>query len=264
MRWVLDADIRGFYDTLSHEWLETFVEHRIGDKRIVKLIHQWLKAGVLEQGEWRWSEKGTPQGGLISPLLANIYMHYVFDQWVNQWRKRKAQGDVIVVRYADDFVLGFAKYGEAQAFQRELSARLAKFNLALHAEKTRLIEFGRYAETNRAERGLGKPETFDFLGFTHICTWNRKGNYTVLRRTMRKRLNAKVKAVKSELRKRMHDPIAEQGKWLRGVVQGHYQYYGVPMNGRSLDTFRKRVLWVWKQTLSRRSQTGYITNTFAN
>ena len=259
VKWVLDADIRGFYDTISHEWLVKFIEHRIGDRRVVHLIQKWLKAGVLEAGEWIPSEEGTPQGGIISPILANIYLHYAFDLWIQQWRKRKAQGDVIVVRYADDFVVGFEKRREAQRFQAELTERLQKFNLELHATKTRLIEFGRYAEHNRAEKGLGKPETFNFLGFTHICAWNRRGNFTVLRQTMRKRMQAKLKVIKLELRRRMHDAIPGQGQWLRSLLLGHYQYYGVPMNGRQLGNFRYQLLGLWRRALSRRSQTGQVT-----
>jgi RNA-directed DNA polymerase len=259
VRWVLDADIRGFYDTISHEWLVKFVEHRIGDKRVIRLIQKWLKAGVLEAGEWKPSEEGTPQGGLISPILANIYLHYAFDLWLQQWRTRQARGDVIVVRYADDFVVGFEHRGEALRFQRELTERLKKFNLELHAEKTRLIEFGRYAEHNRAERGAEKPETFNFLGFTHSCSWNRRKSYTVRRQTMRKCMQAKLKDIKVELKRRMHAPIPEQGQWLRSVLLGHYQYYGVPMNGRMLYNFRYQILGLWKQTLGRRSQTGNVT-----
>ena len=236
-----------------------FVEHRIGDRRVVALIRKWLKVGVMEEGRRIPSEAGTQQGGLISSVLSNIYLHYVFDQWVHHWRRGKKRGEVIVVRYADDFVVGFGSRREAERFQRELRARLKKFNLELHAGKTRLIEFGRYAETNRAERGLGKPETFNFLGFTHICTKNRQGNITVLRQTMRKRMWAKLKAIKVELKRRMHDPIPEQGHWLRSVLLGHYQYYGVPMNGPALSAFRYHVLGIWKQILGRRSQNGTVS-----
>lgn len=259
VNWMLDADIRGFYDTISHEWLVKFVEHRVGDKRIVHLIQKWLKAGVLEEGSWTPSEEGTPQGGLISPVLANIYLHYAFDLWAHQWRKRNARGEVILVRYADDFVVGFEHRAEAEQFQRDLTERLGKFNLELHADKTRLIEFGRFAATNREKRGEGKPETFNFLGFTHICGKTRKGYFTVKRQTMRKRLRAKVKAVKMELRRRLHEPIPQQGAWLRSVVLGHFRYYGVPMNGPALSEFRYHVLGVWKRALSRRSQTARIT-----
>lgn len=259
VNWVLDADLRGFYDTISHEWLVKFIQHRIGDKRIVRLIQRWLKAGVLEDGSWTPSEEGTPQGGLISPVLANIYLHYAFDQWAHQWRKRNARGDVILVRYADDFVVGFEHRGEAEQFQRDLTERMGKFNLELHADKTRLIEFGRFAATNREKRGEGKPETFNFLGFTHICGKTRKGHFTVKRQTMRKRLRAKVKAIKLELKRRLHDPLPKQGKWLRSVLLGHFRYYGVPMNGPALSEFRYQVVRVWKRALERRSQTARVT-----
>ena len=256
--WVLDADIRGFFDTISHEWLVKFIQHRVGDKRVVHLIQKWLKAGVLEEGKWTLSEEGTPQGGLISPVLANIYLHYAFDLWAHQWRRRKAHGDVILVRYADDFVVGFQHRAEAEQFQRELTARLHQFNLELHADKTRLIEFGRYAASNRAKRGEGKPEVFHFLGFTHMCGRTRKGRFTVLRQTMRKRMRAKLKTIKVELKRRMHDPIPEQGKWLRSIVLGHFRYYGVPRNRPALDVFRYQLVKQWKHVLERRSQTGQV------
>jgi len=259
VNWVLDADLRGFYDTISHEWLVQFIEHRIGDQRVVHLIQKWLKAGVLEAGEWTPSAEGTPQGGVISPVLANIYLHYAFDLWAHQWRQRQARGEVIIVRYADDFVVGFQHRAEAEQFQRDLTERLRKFNLELHAAKTRLLEFGRFAAENRAKRGEGKPETFDFLGFTHICGKTRQGKFTVLRQTMRKRLRAKLKAIKTALKYRLHDPIPEQGKWLRAVLLGHYRYYGVPRNGPALSEFRYRVVGLWKRTLERRSQKGRLT-----
>jgi RNA-directed DNA polymerase len=259
VNWVLDADIRGFYDTLSHEWLIKFVEHRIGDRRIITLIQIWLKAGVLEGGEWTPSEEGTPQGGIVSPVLANVYLHYAFDQWVHQWRKRNGQGDIIVVRYADDFVVGFERREDAERFWEELAERMAKFNLQLHAEKTRLIEFGRYAAASRERQGAGKPETFDFLGFTHICGETRQGRFTVLRQTMRKRVRAKLKAIKMELKRRLHVPIPDQAKWLAAVLRGHFQYYGVPNNSRALATFRFRVVALWKRALERRSQRKRLT-----
>lgn len=254
VNWVLDVDIRGFYDTLAHEWLVKFVEHRIGDRRVIGLIQKWLKAGVMEAGEWTPSEEGTPQGGIISPVLANVYLHYAFDLWVQQWRKRNAHGDMIVVRYADDFVVGFEHREDAERFQGELAERLAKFNLELHAEKTRLIEFGRSAAVNREKRGEGKPATFDFLGFTHRCGRTRKGRFAVVRQTMSKRLRAKLKAVKLELKRRRHLPLPEQARWLAAVLRGHYQYYGVPYNSRALATFRFRVVALWKRALDRRSQ----------
>lgn len=259
VRWVLDADIRGFYDTISHEWLVKFIEHRIGDRRIVNLIKKWLRAGIMEAGERIQSEEGTPQGGLISPILANIYLHYVFDLWIQQWRRQPGRDEVVVVRYADDIVIGFGKRTEAQQFRREMTERMKKFELELNEKKTRLIEFGRYAAINRAGRGQGKPETFDFLGFTHISTKNSRGNFTVLRLTKRKRMWAKLKEVKRELKQRMHRPIPEQGAWLRTILLGHYQYYGVPMNGQALNAFRYHLLRVWKRVLERRSQNGEVT-----
>lgn len=253
VNWVLDADIRSFFDTLIHEWLVKFIEHRIADRRVVRLIQKWLKAGVLEEGRRIQSELGTVQGGSISPLLANIYLHYVFDLWSQKWR-RKAKGDVIIVRYADDYVVGFQHYSEAKRFLSELQERLSEFGLELHPEKTRLIEFGRFATSNRSKRNQGKPETFDFLGFTHICGKTRNGGFTVLRKTMRKKMQAKLKEVHNELRCRMHDPIPEQGAYLRSVVMGHTRYYGVPMNGPSISIFRKEVCQLWLKILRRRSQ----------
>jgi group II intron reverse transcriptase/maturase len=251
--WVLDADIRGFFDTLDHEWLVKFVEHRIGDQRIVRLIQKWLKAGVLEEGKRIQSKVGTVQGGSISPLLANIYLHYVFDLWVQQWRKKQAQGDVIAVRYCDDFIVGFQHRHEAERFLADLHERLRRFGLELHPDKTRILEFGRFARENRKRRGEGKPETFNFLGFTHICNQTRKGIFTVLRKTMRKRRQAKLKEVYKELKQRMHDPVPEQGAYLRSVVGGHIRYYGVPMNGPSVSAFRKEVCQLWWKALKRRS-----------
>ena len=254
VKWVLDADLRGFFDTIDHAWLVKFVEHRIGDRRVVRLIQQWLRAGVLEDGAWTRSEEGTPQGGSASPLLANIYLHYAFDLWVQRWRRTQARGEVIVVRFADDFIVGFQERTDAERFLRALRERLARFNLALHPEKTRLLEFGRYAATNRQERGLGKPGTFDFLGCTHICGRGRNGKFTVARQTMRKRLRAKLKEVKAELRQRWHAPIPEVGSWLRAVVSGHFRYYGVAGNLRSLAQFRVAVARLWHRALERRSQ----------
>jgi RNA-directed DNA polymerase len=253
--WVLDLDVRGFFDNVSHEWLVKFIEHRIADRRILGLIQKWLKAGVSEQGEWRETKVGTPQGAVVSPLLANIYLHYVFDLWVSQWRRKWAHGDMIVVRYADDAVLGFEHRGEAEAFLRQLRERMRKFGLELHPEKTRVIEFGRFAEDNRRQRGEGKPETFDFLGFTHICGKTWKNNwFTVRRQTIKKRLRSKLQAIRQELRKRWHEPIAETGKWLRSVVQGYFNYHAVPGNFRALQTFRREVARTWLKALRRRSQ----------
>lgn len=253
--WVLDLDVRGFFDNVSHEWLVKFVEHRIADRRILRLIQKWLKAGVSEQGEWKETKVGTPQGAVASPLLANIYLHYVFDLWANQWRQRWAQGDMIVVRYADDAVLGFERRADAEAFLEQLGERMRKFGLELHPEKTRLIEFGRFADSNRKRRSEGSPETFDFLGFTHICGKTRKGGwFTVRRQTVKKRMRSKLQAVRQELRKRWHEPIAETGGWLRSVVQGYFNYHAVPGNFRALQTFRREVARAWLEALRRRSQ----------
>jgi len=258
VNYVLDADIRGFFDNLSHAWMLKFVEHRVADRRILRLIQKWLKAGVMEEGEWSETEKGTPQGAVISPLLANIYLHYVFDLWVNAWRKKHARGDVIVVRYADDTVLGFQYPAEADRFLEDFGERLGKFGLELHPEKTRRIEFGRYAEANRKSRGEGKPETFDFLGFTHISGKNRKGYFTVKRRTIRKRLRAKLHEIKQQLQRRRHDPVAQTGEWLRSVVQGYFNYHAVPGNLDSLGTFRERLTRLWRTQLRQRSQRHHL------
>jgi RNA-directed DNA polymerase len=253
--WVLEGDISAFFDMMDHEWLMKFLEHRIADQRVLRLIRKWLNAGVLEKEQWTCSKEGTPQGGSASPLLANIYLHYVFDLWVQHWRKTKAKGEVIVVRWADDFVVGFQHQPEAARFHEELRGRFAQFKLKLHPEKTRVIEFGRYAIERRKRRGQGKPETFNFLGFTHICGKKRSnGMFTVLRRTMSKRRRSKLKAVKVELRKRMHQRVVEVGKWLRSVVEGHNRYYGVPTNLPSLGSFRYHVGRYWYRTLKRRSQ----------
>ena len=259
INWVLDADIRGFFDTISHEWLEKMIEHRVGDGRITALIKKWLRAGVMEEGKVKRSEEGTPQGGVVSPVLANIYLHHAFDQWVQQWRKREARGAMIVVRYADDFVVGFEHREEAERFQGELRKRMKKFELELHEEKTRLIEFGRHAEKRRQERGEGKPETFNFLGFTHICGKTRGGRFTVVRKTMRKRMQAKLRDLKKEFRQRLHDDLREQGKWVSAVLRGHYQYYGVPFNSTSLWSYTYHVKRLWHRTLRRRSQRTRMT-----
>jgi group II intron reverse transcriptase/maturase len=259
VNWVLDLDIRGFFDAISHEWLVKFIEHRIADQRVVRLIQKWLNAGVLEDGKRIRMEEGTPQGGSASPLLANIYLHYAFDLWAQAWRRKQAHGDVIVVRYADDIVVGFQSEADAKQFLAELTERFRKFSLELHPDKTRLLEFGSFAVRNRKRRGVGKPETFDFLGFTHICGKKRSNGYfTVMRQTIRKRQQAKLNAVKAELRRRMHAPIQDTGKWLRSVVSGHIRYYGVPMNGHALSSFRFKVGWLWHRALSRRSQNGRV------
>jgi group II intron reverse transcriptase/maturase len=254
INWVLDADIRAFFDTISHEWLKKFIEHRIGDKRLVALVEKWLRAGVMEADGWHLSEAGTPQGGLVSPVLANIYLHYVFDLWAKQWRRRRARGAVIIVRYADDIVVGFEHREEAEQFRQELGERLRQFELRLNEEKTRLIEFGRQAAQQRKQRGEGKPETFNFLGFTHICGKTRGGKYLVVRKTMRKRMNAKLQALKGEMRQRMHQPLRQQGEWVAAVLRGHYHHYGVPLNSKALESFAYKVKRHWHRTLRRRSQ----------
>jgi group II intron reverse transcriptase/maturase len=263
--WLLDADIRGFFDTLDHEWLVKFVEHRIADDRVVRHIQKWLNAGVMEEGKCVQQEEGVPQGGSVSPLLANIYLHYVFDLWADQWRKTRAQGDVIIVRYADDFVVGFQHESDARRFLEELRERFRKFNLELHAEKTRVIEFGRFATERRERRGQGKPETFNFLGFTHVCDKTRRdGSFVVLRRTMAKRMHAKLKSLYQALRRGRHLPVCEVGRWLGRVLSGHYRYYGVPRNYAALDLFRHRVRQLWQRALSRRSQRGRISEARMN
>jgi group II intron reverse transcriptase/maturase len=256
VNWVLDADIRGFFDTINHEWMMQFVEHRIADPRVLRLIRKWLRAGVSEDGEWSRTEVGTPQGAVISPLLANIYLHYVFDLWVQQWRTQTAAGDMIVVRYADDIVMGFERREDAECCLAAWRTRLAQFGLELHPEKTRLLEFGRHAATRRKHRGERKPETFDFLGFTHISGKTRTGRFTVVRKTIRKRLRAKLQKVKVELRRRWHESVPEMGRWLRRVVQGYFNYHAVPCNGSSIERFRKEVGKLWLRALRRRSQRG--------
>jgi group II intron reverse transcriptase/maturase len=255
VNWVLDADIRGFFDNLSHEWMMKFIEHRVADRRILRLIRKWLKAGVSEDGQWSETKLGTPQGAVASPLLANVYLHYVFDLWADIWRKKVAKGDVVVVRYADDLVVGFQHRTEAEHFLKEFRERLAKFGLELHPEKTRLIEFGRFAARDRKQRGEGKPETFTFLGFTHYCGKRHKsGTFTVWRITAKKRMVAKLKAIKVELQRRMHERMAEVGAWLRKVVLGYYQYHAVPGNTTQLRIFKLRVCRLWQSVLVHRSQ----------
>jgi group II intron reverse transcriptase/maturase len=254
VNYVLDADIRGFFDNLDKGWLIKFVEHRVADPRILRLIQKWLNAGVMEEGEWSNTRTGSPQGSVISPTLANIYLHYAFDLWVDVWRKKWAQGEVVVVRYADDIILGFQHQAEADRFLENLRERLGKFGLELHPDKTRRIEFGRFAEQNRKRRGEGKPETFDFLGLTHISAKNRLGRFTVRRKTIRKRMRSKLREIKQQLRERMHDPVRQTGHWLKSIIQGHFNYYAVPGNLDSLGIFRDRVLGHWGHTLRRRSQ----------
>jgi len=254
VNWVLDADVRDFFTRLDQGWLERFLEHRIADKRVLRLIQKWLRAGVIEDGEWSETEQGTAQGASASPLLANVYLHYVFDLWADQWRRRHARGDVIIVRYADDWVAGFEHRDDAERFLADLRERFAEFALELHPQKTRLIEFGRFAAHNRKRRGLRKPETFEFLGFTHICAKDRPGRFKLKRVTSKKRMRAKLREVSTEMRRRMHQPIPEQGRWLASVLRGHYRYYAVPDNGAALDAFRERVVWHWRRSLRRRSQ----------
>jgi RNA-directed DNA polymerase len=255
VNWILDCDVRGFFDNLDHGRLLQLIERRVGDPRILRLIQKWLKAGISEEGDWSATEVGTPQGAVISPLLANIYLHYVLDQWAIQWRKKFANGDLILVRYADDFVLGFQHRKEAERFLEQLRGRLQEYGLELHPEKTRLIQFGRYAAEHRERDGQGKPETFNFLGFTHICGMVHKtGRFTVRRKTIGKRMAAKLKAIKVELRKRMHEPIKDTGVWLRAVVQGYFNYHAVPGNFARLQSFRHDVIRHWWLTVRRRGQ----------
>ena len=257
--WVLDGDIRSFFDTVDHEWVKKFVEHRIGDSRMVRLIMKWLHAGMMESGQWREVESGTPQGGLISPLLSNLYLHYVFDLWAIQWRKRHARGEMYVVRYADDFVMAFQYESDALAMREALGARLAEFKLALHPDKTRVLEFGRFARATRETRGDRKPETFEFLGFTHIASFDRLGRFQLKRRTSRKKRRAKVKRLTEECRRRRHAPVTEQHAWLSAVLRGHDAYYAVPTNYRALAQFHQEVAWIWHRSLQRRSQRGRWT-----
>jgi RNA-directed DNA polymerase len=259
VNWVLDADIRGFFDTIDHGWLVKFVEHRIGDKRIVRLIQKWLAAGVLEDGIWSNTSEGTPQGATISPLLANIYLHYVFDLWVQQWRSRQARGEVIVVRYADDLVLGFQHEGDAARFRADLRQRFERFGLELHPDKTRHLRFGPFAEERRRERGQGRPEVFEFLGFTHICGKTKSGKFLLYRHTSKQRMRARLKAIREELMKRRHLPLPVQGKWIGAVVRGYFAYHSVPTNGRSITSFRVEVVRYWLHALRRRSQRNRMT-----
>ena len=254
VNFIVDADIKRFFDSMSHDWLIELMKHRIGDERILRLIRKWLKAGVMEEGQLISSEEGTPQGAVISPLLANIYLHYVFDLWAEQWRRRHAQGDMIIVRYADDLVVGFEHEADAKRFMDELRERLTKFALSLHPDKTRLIEFGRYAASNRAKRGQSKPESFNFLGFTHICGRSKAGHFQLKRTTRRDRLRIKLASLKKELRHCMHESLQSQGKWLRSVLNGYFGYHAVPTNSKRVNAFRYHVINLWWRTLKRRSQ----------
>jgi group II intron reverse transcriptase/maturase len=258
VNWVLDADIRNFSGQIDHSWLRRFVEHRIADKRIWRLIGKWLAAGVIEEGQWSACEEGSPQGASVSPLLANVYLHYVFDLWADWWRRHRADGDVIIVRFADDVTVGFQYEEDARRFLDELRDRFAQFGLELHPDKTRLIEFGRRAAIDRRRRGLGKPETFDFLGFTHICARSRAGRFWVRRITIKKRMRAKLKEVKDQLKCRRHDPIPVQGRWLAQVLQGHMAYYAVPGNSDAITACRHQVTMHWHRALRRRSQRGRV------
>ena len=254
VNWVLDADLRDFFSTLDQAWLIKFLEHRIADKRVLRLIRKWLSAGVIEDGKWSETPEGSPQGASVSPLLANVYLHYVFDRWVRQWRRRQARGDMIVVRFADDFIVGFEYQRDAERFLVELRERLAKFKLELHPDKTRLIQFGRFAAHDRAAQGLGKPETFDFLGLTHICAKSRGGRFMLKRITISKRMRSKLHEVKDQLHRGRHRPVPEQGRWLASVVRGHLAYYAVPGNIKAARAFRDQAIRHWFKALRRRSQ----------
>jgi RNA-directed DNA polymerase len=254
VNYILDADIRSFFTEVSQEWVVRFLEHRIGDKRIIRLIQKWLRAGVLEDGIVTIEEKGTGQGSVISPLLSNIYLHYVFDLWAERWRRREAAGDMIMVRYADDLVVGFQHESDARRFRDAMRDRLREFSLSLHPEKTRLIEFGRFAAQNRERRGLGKPETFKFLGFVLICGKSRRGDFQIWRKSRRDRMRTKLREIKEELRQRRHEPIPETGRWLAQVVAGYLAYHAVPTNSPAIAAFRYHVLILWHRQLRRRSQ----------
>jgi group II intron reverse transcriptase/maturase len=259
VNWILDADIRSFFDTVSQEWLIRFLQHRIGDDRIIRLVRKWLKAGTLEDGDWSVSEMGTPQGSVASPLFANVYLHYVFDLWAQQWRRREAQGQVIVVRYADDIVVGFEHEADARRFWDDMRTRFKQFELELHEEKTRLLEFGRNAAVARRRRGLGKPETFAFLGFTFICGKSRRGAFVLQRKSRGDRMRAKLREVKEQLRAHRHEPLSEQGSWLKAVVAGYFAYHAVPTNSRAIAAFRHHVMKLWMRSLRRRSQRSRVT-----
>ena len=259
INWVYDADIQGYFDAIDHEWLIKFIEHRIGDQRVIRHVKKWLRAGVLEDDQYRQMDEGTPQGGSASPLLANIYLHYVLDLWVKQWRKRQGQGDVIIVRFADDFVVGFQHKQDAERFHDALQKRLERFRLKLHPRKTRLIEFGRFAARDRGRRGEEKPETFDFLGFTHICSQTHDGKFVIRRQTIAKRLRGKLHQLHLEIKRREHWRIADVGKWLGTVIRGHCQYYGVPGNYAKLREFQQAVLRLWRRAVRRRSQRSRAT-----
>lgn len=254
VNWILDADVASFFDSVSHEWLVRFVEHRVGDNRVIRLVKKWLQAGVMEDGVVTATRAGTPQGAVVSPLLANVYLHYVFDLWANRWRHCFGRGQIIMVRYADDIVVGFQNKADAEQFLADMRVRMEQFALTLHADKTRLIEFGRYAAPSRAKRGLGKPETFNFLGFTHICGRSVRGRFVLTRYTRRDRMRTTLRAIKEALWRRMHLPILHQGRWLGQVVRGYFNYHAVPTNTERLDAFRHQVTDLWRRALRRRSQ----------
>lgn len=257
--WIVDADISAYFDTIDHDWMLKFLQHRIADKRILRLITKWLKAGIIEDGKRIAAERGTPQGAVISPLLANIYLHYVFDTWAQHWQKHHARGDVILIRYADDSVLGFQNAKEAKRFLAAMQERVAEFGLTLHPQKTRLIEFGRHAEQRRKKRGLGRPETFDFLGFTHCCSKTRKGGFKILRLTIKKRLRATLADIREKLKRKRHESIGQVGAWLKRVMRGYFNYHAVPDNLKRLSGFRDEVCRAWRQQLRRRSQKDKMT-----
>ena len=259
VNWILDADIRSFFDKIDQTWLVKMLEHRIGDGRVIRLVRKWLKAGVLDEGVWSVSATGTPQGAVISPLLANVFLHYVFDLWAQQWRRREAKGEMIVVRYADDIVAGFEHEAEAKAFWDAMRERFERFGLELHGDKTRLLEFGRRAADRRRQAGLGRPETFNFLGFTFICGKSQRGGFLLLRKTRGDRMRARLREIKTQLRERMHQAIPEQGRWLKAVVTGYFAYHAVPTNSRALGAFRHHVTGLWLRTLRRRSQKDRLT-----
>lgn len=259
VNWILDADIRSYFDRIDQQWLVRFLEHRVGDKRVIRLVQKWLKAGVLDDGVWSISETGTPQGAVASPLLANVFLHYVFDLWAAQWRRRKATGNMIVVRYADDIVVGFEHEDDARRFWDAMRTRFEQFALELHGDKTRLLEFGRLAAARRRRRGLGRPETFTFLGFIFICGKSRRGAFQLQRKSRGDRMRATIQEIKAQLRERMHDAIPEQGRWLRAVVTGYFAYHAVPTNSRALGAFRFHVTDLWRRTLRRRSQKDGLT-----
>ena len=259
MNWVLDADIQGFFDAMAHTWIIRFLEHRIADKRILRLVAKWLKVGIVEDGRVTRSERGAPQGAVISPILANAYLHYVYDLWVHRWRQNKTSGDMIVIRYADDTIVGFQHEHEAKAFLEDLKERMRAFELALNPDKTRLIRFGRHAAKQQQMRGEGKPETFELLGFTHFCTRSRKwGSFVIGRKTSKKRMVRRLKVIKTELRRRMHDSVAWTGAWVKQMLQGHLNYYAVPGNDPSLQWFVAEVRWRWLKILKRRSQHAFL------